>query len=58
MEFPDSQRTVKMHVIEHHWIRCPHAGCGLMSEKGAESIYTKFNSVKGTFKSVHDPVER
>eukprot|EP00731_Ephydatia_muelleri_P026197 Em0018g297a len=46
MEFPDSQRTVKMHVIEHHWIRCPHAGCGLMSEKGAESIYTKFNSVK------------
>ena len=60
-EFPDSHRSVKMHILEHHmvdWIRYHHAGCGLMGEQGAESIHSKFNNLKATFKSVHDPVER
>ena len=50
-----------MHILEHHkleWISQHHVGCGLKGEQGAESIHSQFNSLRSTYKTITDPVQR
>ena len=50
-------RTLKMHILEDHmleWVSTHLAGCGLMGEQGAESIHSKFNSLKRTYSGISE----
>ena len=60
-EFQGVGRTVKMHILECHtveWLSLHQAGCGLMGEQGAESIHAKFNSLKRTYSSIRNPLDK
>ena len=53
-----------IHILECHtveWLSLDslhQAGCGLMGEQGAESIHAKFNSLKRTYSSIRNPLDK
>ena len=53
--------TPKMHFLEVHmvpWLERWGVGLGMMGEQGSESIHARFNSIRGSYRSVPNPVER
>ena len=59
--FPQATITPKLHLLECHvlpWIRRWKVGFGLMGEQGAESIHARFNSLKRTYQTMPDGVQR
>ena len=60
-EFPQSTITPKLHMLEKHitpWLRKWNVGFGLMGEQGSESIHAYFNSLKRTYQTIPDRVDR
>ena len=60
--FPEATVTPKFHMLEKHvvtWLRAwPGVGFGLMGEQGAESIHAYFNSLKRTYQTIPNSVDR
>ena len=59
--FPQATITPKLHLLECHvlpWIKQWKVGFGLMGEQGAESIHARFNSLKRTYQTMPDGVQR
>ena len=60
-EFPQATVTPKLHILEDHmvpWLQRCRVGFGLLDEQGAESIHAKFNTLKGTYRTMPDKVKR
>jgi len=60
-ELPTARVTPKLHMLEAHvipWIRRWGVGIGFHNEQGAESIHTRFNSLKRTYCNIRNPVDR
>lgn len=59
--FPNATVTPKLHFLECHtvpWIEKWHMGFGLLGEQGAESIHAHFNSLRRTYQTMPDGVQR
>ena len=60
-EFPNATVTPKLHILEDHmipWLQKCKVGFGLLDEQGAESIHAKFNTLKSSYRTMPDKVER
>lgn len=59
-ELPTARVTPKLHMLEAHvipWIHCWGVGIGFHNEQGAESIHTRFNSLKRIYSNIRNPVD-
>ena len=59
--FPHATVLPKMHMLEKHvlpWMREWGVGLGMIGEQGAESIHAYFNSLRKTYSTIPNPVDR
>ena len=59
--FPHATVLPKMHFLESHlieWLQKWKTGLGMMGEQGSESIHARFNSLRASYRSIPNPLER
>ena len=59
--FPHATVTPKLHMLEDHvvpFLKKWRVGFGFLGEQGAESIHSKFNSIRGNYENMPNPVRR
>ena len=59
--FPHATVTPKLHMLEDHvipFLETWGVGLGFLGEHGAESIHSRFNSIRQTCNRITNPVKR
>ena len=59
--FPHATVTPKLHMLEDHvvpFLKKWRVGFGFLGEQGAESIHSRFNSIRRNYENMPNPVRR